>query len=161
MRSLLPALLLASCAHNIVIPVFGPTKECRTPCGMVNQNYQGDCKDIDEYERRAVIAFSEDNFNKDSPICRVLDGWHLAFVDAENGVFEVGHKKYARGATILDSKLILLGTVKALPHEIGHVLDIAGGATQEQSSKHERWRVRGYCFAIRIASATDLKCEED
>ena len=160
MRFLL-LIIVTGCAHDIVIPVFANSKKCVTPCGMVSENYQGECKDIDEYEHRAVVAFSEDNFSQSSPVCEALAGYHLVFVDGENGTFETARHKWARGATDYSSKLILLGTVRAIPHEVAHVLDRNSGASQEQSAKHAGWRERGYCFSIKISSGLDVQCEQD
>jgi hypothetical protein len=164
--------LAASCRFFVVatqdevaIPMPPPTTLCRTTCGMLIDNLpEGECNDLSQREAEIVESYSA--ITHVHNVCDALQGWRLALVDADNGLWKVG-PQWVYGATVCDSKLTFVGldpsrSMSALPHEVGHIIDCRrAGPRPVAMHQHDGWRARGFCEAISRSSPLDIPCELD
>jgi hypothetical protein len=155
-------LIFASCVHSqdIALNIYPDNNRCQSSyLGLsipYTDNYKGTCE---EYKETWINTIN--GFNKfPTSWINGTNKWRVIFVNSGGESFKLP-QGWVYGATSCDSKVILLGTIKALPHEFGHVLDCEGGVPQIESFKHLHWRERGWCDIISQLSTLPVKCEED
>lgn len=155
-------LALTGCAHSqeIALSIYPDNNSCdavymgsRLPH---TDNFQGLCQEYNEAWKNVIDGFHVLPMSK----MDVDDQWKIIFVDSGGESFKLP-QGWVYGATVCDSKIVLLGTIRALPHEFGHMLDCENGVPQQESFKHLHWRERGWCDRISSLSTLPVKCEED
>jgi len=119
-------------------------------------NFPGTCQAYNEAWKSIIDTFHTSPTGWESG----PNNWKIIFVDSGVESFKLP-QGWVYGATVCDSKLVLLGTIRALPHEFGHIIDCENKVDPKESFRHLHWRERGWCDKISNLSILPVKCEED
>jgi hypothetical protein len=153
MKYFILSLLLIGCSTDkVYLPISPRTHECMV-CGLKTNNYKNDCNEFINKFNLTMMMYEEVAHRE---ICPLVNGYKVVFLDVDNGIFLVNHKPM-QGATDVENKVMLLGSTKALSHEIGHILDHADKVPQIDSANHKDWDKKGYC-QIGLLSGENIRC---